>query len=322
MKPSTLLVLSKPNARHLETLARLPDSARIVVADNAAMFAEAAPEAQVLLNGMMPLPLFREVFNMSPRLEWVHSLSAGLENSLFSEIVASPIPMTNSRGVFARSLAEFVIGGVMHFEKFIARMQRQKAEKRWESFEVEELHGKTMGIIGYGKIGQLTAQRAKAFGIKVIALRRRPELSQGDSNVDTTYTPDRIRDLAAESDYVVCSAPITPDTKGLISREVIAAMKPSALFANVGRGLVVDEAALVEALAAKRIRGAILDVFTTEPLPAESPLWELDNVLLSPHTADRTATWLNDAMNFFVDNFDRFAAGKPLENVVDKHAGY
>lgn len=322
MKPTTLLVLSKPNARHLEVLARLPDSTRIVVGENAAMFTEAAPEANALLNGMMPLPLFQEVFKMAPKLEWVHSLSAGLENSLFPEIVASPVPMSNSRGVFARSLAEFVICGLMHFEKLIPTMQRLKAQKQWQSLEVGELHGKTMGIIGYGKIGQLTAARAKAFGVKVIALRRRPELSQGDPNVDATYTPDRILELAAASDYVVCSAPITPDTKGLISRDVIAAMKPSALFVNVGRGQVVDEGALIEALSANRIRGAALDVFTTEPLPPDSPFWTLENVLVSPHSADHTATWLNDAMSFFADNFDRFANGQALENVVDKHAGY
>jgi phosphoglycerate dehydrogenase-like enzyme len=322
MKPTTLLVLSKPNARHLEVLSRLPGSTRIVVGDNPAAFADAAPEAHVLMNGMMPRDLFQQVFNMCRKLEWVHSFSAGLENSLFPEIIASPVPMTNSRGVFARSLAEFVIAGILHFEKFIPRMQRQKAGKVWQVFDVEEMHGKTMGIIGYGKIGQMTAERAKVFGVKVLALRKRPGLSEGDPNVDATYTPDRIQELAAASDYVVCAAPFTPETQGLISRDVIAAMKPTAIFANVGRGQVVDEPALAEALASGRLRAAVLDVFATEPLPGDSPLWTLDNVLLSPHTADHTATWLNDAMNFFCDNYERFLAGQPLENIVDKQAGY
>ena len=322
MKPLTLLVLSKPNAGHLVLLDRLPGSTRIVVGDNADMFRDAAPEAHVLMNGMMPRALFHDVFVQCRSLEWVHSLSAGLENSLFPELVASPLPMTNSRGVFARSLAEWVIAGCLYFDKSFARLAVQKAAREFTPFDVEELHGKTMGIVGHGRIGQLTAERARAFGMKIIALRRRPELSHGDPLIDAAYTPDRLLELMAESDFVVCAAPHTPDTTGLIGAAAIAAMKPSAVFINVGRGAVVDEQALIVALQQKKIRGAALDVFTTEPLPKESPFWDLDNVLISPHSADHTATWLNDAMELFVENFERFAAGQPLKNVVDKSAGY
>ena len=322
MKPLTLLVLSKPTARHLSLLDRLPGTTRIVVGDNADMFRDAAPEAHILMNGMMPRALFHDVFVQCRSLEWVHSLSAGLENSLFPELSASPIPMTNSRGVFARSLAEWVIAGCLYFDKAFARLAVQKAAREFTAFDVEELHGKTMGIVGYGRIGQLTAERARVFGMKVIALRRRPELSHGDSNIDATYTPDRLLDLMAESDFVVCAAPHTPDTVGLIDAAAIAAMKPSAVFVNVGRGAVVDEQALTRALEQRKIRGAALDVFATEPLPKESPLWDLDNVLISPHSADHTATWLQDAMELFLENFERFTAGQPLKNVVDKSAGY
>ena len=322
MKPLTLLVLSKPNAGHLVLLDRLPGSTRIVVGDNADMFRDAAPEAHVLMNGMMPRALFHDVFVQCRSLEWVHSLSAGLENSLFPELVASPLPMTNSRGVFARSLAEWVIAGCLYFDKSFARLAVQKAAREFTPFDVEELHGKTMGIVGHGRIGQLTAERARAFGMKIIAFRRRPELSHGDPLIDAAYTPDRLLELMAESDFVVCAAPHTPDTTGLIGAAAIAAMKPSAVFINVGRGAVVDEQALIVALQQKKIRGAALDVFTTEPLPKESPFWDLDNVLISPHSADHTATWLNDAMELFIENFDRFAAGQPLKNVVDKSAGY
>ena len=286
------------------------------------MFAEAAPEADALMNGMMPKELFQKVFRQCPKLGWVHSLSAGLENSLFPELVASPVPMTNSRGVFARSLAEWVIAGCLYFDKQLPRLMAQKGASDWTAFDIEELHGKTMGIVGYGKIGQLTAARARAFGMKIIALRKRPELSKGDANIDATYTPDQLEQLMAASDFVVCAAPLTPDTEGLISKKMIGAMKPTAVFLNVGRGAVVDEPALVIALQEKRIRGAALDVFVTEPLPKDSPLWTLDNVLISPHCADHTATWLQEAMEFFVANFERFAKGEPLENVVDKSAGY
>ncbi|MEP7363199.1 MAG: D-2-hydroxyacid dehydrogenase [Acidobacteriota bacterium] len=322
MKPVTLLVLSQPTRPHLSVLDRLPQSTRIVVGDNPEMFAEAAPEADVLMNGMMPKELFQQVFLQCRNLSWVHSLSAGLENSLFPELVASPLPMTNSRGVFARSLAEWVITGCLYFDKFLPRLMAQKTASYWKAFDVEELHGKTMGIVGYGRIGQLTAERARAFGMKIIALRKRPELSKGDPNIDATYTPGQLKDLMAASDFVVCAAPLTPDTEGLINAPMIAAMKPTAVFLNVGRGAVVDEAALITALQEKRIRGAALDVFVTEPLPKESPLWSLDNVLISPHCADHTATWLNEAMEFFVANFERHVKGEPLENVVDKSAGY
>ncbi len=271
---------------------------------------------------MEPLAIFRDVFLMAPNLKWVHSMSAGVENSLFPELVASPVPLTNARGVFSRSLAEFALLGALFFAKKVPDMRRRQAACRWVDMDVEELHGKTMGIVSYGSIGQATAKLAKAFGMTVWAHRRRPELCEGDALVDRAFGPDGLREMLAGSDFVVVCSPLTPDTRGFFGRAEIAAMKPSAVFINVGRGAVVDEPTLVEALANHRIRGAALDVFAVEPLPAHSPLWGLGNVLLSPHSADHTPGWVDQSMLKFIENFERYAAGEPLLNLVDKKAGY
>jgi len=168
-----------------------------------------------------------------------------------------------------------------------------------------------VGIIGYGGIGQAIGRRATALGMRELTLRRRQEF--GDPTIE---------EVIAESDYVVLSAPLTPHTHRLVSRERIALMKPTAVFINVGRGRTVDEEALTDALRHRRIRGAALDVFDAEPLPQDHPLWQLDNVLLSPHTADHTADAHDRAMRFFVENLRRFQSGDSLENVVDKLEQY
>ena len=322
MKPLTLLVVGNPAAPHLRLLDRLPSETRIVAGKEPEIFASAAAEADVLLNSNSPIDKVRTVWLKAPKLQWMHSLSAGVENSLFPELISSSVPLTNSRGVFARSLGEFMIGAALYFDKDFPRMQRQQREGRWEAFDVEELYGKTMGIVGYGSIGRASAKLAHAFGMKVLALRRNPEQSEGDPLIDRAYGPGQLRELMAQSDFVVVAAPLTPATRGMVGDGEIRAMKPSAIFINVGRGPVVDEQALIGALREKRIRGAGLDVFEKEPLPEGHPFYSMDNVLLSPHCADHTPGWIEGAVEFFLENFERFRKGEPLQNVVDKHAGY
>ncbi len=318
----TVLVLSKPEAGFLRLLANLPEETNIIVGNRAEMFAERAPEADVLLNCMQPLAAFREVFMMAPKLQWVHSMSAGVENTLFPELIASPVPLTNARGVFSRSLAEFVILGALYFDKKVGDMRRQQVASRWVNMDVEELHGKTMGIVSYGSIGKACARLAKAFGMKVWAHRRHPEMCDGDPLVDRAFGPSALGDMMAEVDFVVVCSPLTPETRGMVGRREIDAMKPSAVFMNVGRGPVVDEMALVESLRQRRIRGAALDVFEKEPLPEGHAFWSLDNVLLSPHSADHTPGWIDQSMEKFIENFARYSAGEELLNIVDKNAGY
>jgi len=320
MSGINLFVLANPTASFLKVLDGLPGGTNILVGREMELFERAAPEADVIINCNQPMELFQKLFNMCPKVRWVHSLSAGVESSMFPELIASPVPLTNGRGMFSRSLSEFVMGSALFFSKDMRRLVNQQDQGVWQQFDSEELAGKTMGIIGYGSIGSTTAKLAKAFGMRVLAIRRKTSVSDG--LVDQMFAPESLNTLMSESDYVVVSLPNTPGTKGFVSKEAIAAMKSTAVIINVGRGAAIDEPALIAALQGGKIRGASLDVFVQEPLPAGHAFFSMPNVLLSPHSADHVPGWIEGAMQFFVDNFKRFADGKPLENVVDKTAGY
>lgn len=315
-----LVVVCDPEAPHLSGLSRLPADTKVIKSlDRNHLTAEAA-DADAILNCTGRGELLQAMWPLAKRLRWVHSLAAGVEGQLFRELVESDVPLTNSRGVYKESLGEFVIGAALFFAKDFPRMMANRAAGRWEQFDVEMLNRQTMGIVGYGEIGSACARRAKALGMTVHAMRRRA--AEQSDIIDRWYTRSEMLALMRASDYVVVTAPLTPETRGLVGAEQIAAMKPTAVVMNVGRGPVIDEAALAKALEAGKIRGAALDVFETEPLPAGHPFWGLDNVLLSPHCADHVEGWLESAVTFFVGNFERFASGQPLENVVDKRAGY
>jgi phosphoglycerate dehydrogenase-like enzyme len=266
--------------------------------------------------------LVEPVLGLAPNLRWIHSRSAGVEYLMFPAVTDSPVPLTNARGVFSASLGEFVMAAVLFFAKDFPRMRRSQAARTWDPFDVEWAQGRTMGIVGYGDIGRAAAERARAFGMAILALRRNLDAARQDPLVDEAIPIERKADLLSRSDYVVVAAPLTPETRGLVGAAEIAVMKRTAVLINVGRGPIVDEAALLSALQQGRIRGAALDVFTTEPLPSEHPFYGLDNVLLSPHCADNTPGWLEGAMHFFLENLQRFRSGQPLLNRVDKSRGY
>jgi len=211
---------------------------------------------------------------------------------------------------------------MLYFAYNMRRMVRQQQAGVWEAFTTEEIQGKTLGIVGYGGIGSTAAELARPFGVKVVGLRRRPELFQDDAKVDQNFAPAQINDLMAASDYVLLAAPLTAETREMIGAPQIAAMKPTGVLINVGRGAVVDEPALVQALETGKIRGAALDVFAVEPLPKDHPFYRLENVLLSPHTADHVQDFIHLAVECFLDNLRRFQANQPLLNLVDKRAGY
>jgi phosphoglycerate dehydrogenase-like enzyme len=317
-----LVVISRPDVPQLSLLKKLPEGVDLTIGLTPQDLDGAVANADVMMNGMGTGDTFRRIFPKAERVRWVHSLSAGVENVLTPEMVASPVPLTNARGIFAESLGEFVIAAALFFAKDFARMRRSQAAGKWDQFDVEVLYRQSIAIVGYGEIGRAIARRAKAMGMKVYATRRRPELLKGDPLVDEAFSPDARVEMIAKADYVAAAAALTPQTRGLIGEKEIGAMKPTAVIMNVGRGPVIDEAALVRALKENRIRGAALDVFDREPLPADHPFWKMDQVLLSPHCADHTEGWLNDAMEFFIANFHRFAKGEPLQNIVDKKAGY
>ncbi len=323
MDPITVLVVANPADKQMGMLNALDAStSKIAIGDDPDSFTKLAPQADVLFNWSGKRALLRQIWHMAPKLRWVHSRSAGLDSMLFPELVESPVPLTNGRGVFSQSLGEFVLGGVLYFAKDFARMRRSQREGKWDPFDTIEISTQTLGIVGYGDIGKAVARRAKAMDMKILALRRNPDRSEGDELVSKVYGWARKLEMIAECDYVVVAAPLTPQTHHMISDAEFTAMKPTAVIINVGRGPVIDEAAMVRALESGRIKGAALDVFEVEPLPAESPLYKLDNVLLSPHSADNTPDWLENAMTFFMQNLERFRKGEPLLNVVDKRSGY
>ncbi len=257
--------------------------------------------------GSVLVDLWRELAGA----RWIHTLAAGVEFLPFDLLRRTSKVVTNSRGLYADALGEFAIAAMLWFAKDLRRLVRNQDARQWEPYTVERLAGQTAGIIGYGGIGRAIGARATALGMRVIGVGRRQAFGE-----------PTIEDAIAQSDYVVMSAPLTPRTLRLLSRQRIALMKPSAVFINVGRGKTVDEEALVEALQEKRIRGAALDVFEREPLAPEHPLWQLDNVLISPHTADRTSDSHMRAMQFFIENLRRFRAGEALDNVVDTQEQY
>jgi phosphoglycerate dehydrogenase-like enzyme len=247
-----------------------------------------------------------------------------VEKLLFPELIESPIIVTNARGVFKRPLAEFAVLGMLYFYKEVRRLVDNQRAKRWDEFMVDQLPDKVLGVVGYGEIGRECALLAKPLGVKVYATRRNPERSANDPLLDRIFPSSALNEMLSELDVLVAAAPLTPETHHMLSDAQFAAMKPTSIVINVGRGPVVDEAALIRALQSKKIAAAALDVFEHEPLPESSPLWDMPNVLISPHCTDRTRNpdWLDSTVLAFVENFHRYINGQALQNIVDKKAGY
>ena len=322
MDPLTILVLADPAEPEMALLDALRSTATVAIGDTAAACMSVAPSATVIFNWLGDAPLLEQIWPMAARVRWVHTKSAGLDGMLFPALVESPVPLTNARGVFSEILGEFAIGAVHFFAKDFRRLVMSQMAGTWDQFDVVEILGQTLGLVGYGDIGRAVASRARALGMNVVALRRRPELSRDDPYVSQVFPSERKREMLAQSDYVVVTSPLTLESRGLIGAAEFDVMKPAAVLINIGRGPVVDEPALLRALRERRIRGAALDVFDTEPLPPGHPLYKLDNVLLSPHSADHTADWKERTMRVFLENFRRFRNGEPLHNVVNKKLGY
>jgi phosphoglycerate dehydrogenase-like enzyme len=317
MKQPLVLVLSNADDPQLRMLESVPHMRLNSLAD----INDEAKQAEVILHWIGPRDLLRSVFLACPGVRWVHSRSAGLDSTLFPELVQSPVPLTNGSGVFSQTLGEFALAAILYFAKDLRRMLRNQEAARWEQFDVEEIAGQTVGIVGYGDIGRAVATRVHAMGMQVLALKRHAPASP-DPFIAQFYKPSELADMLAHCDYVVVAAPLTPETRHMISDAAFAAMKPSAVVINIGRGPVIDQAALVRALTQGKIKGAGLDVFEQEPIPEGDPIYKFENVLVSPHCADHTKDWLNQAMQFFLQQYERFRNGQPLENIVEKHLGY
>ncbi len=256
------------------------------------------------------------------QLRWIQTPMAGLERYFFPALIEHPVVVTNMRGIFADMIPDHVMCYILCFARSMHISIRRQIEHRWAPEDVKVVHlpDSTLGIVGLGGIGYGVAQRAAPHGMRIIAVDPRRE--ERPPEVAALWRPDRLDDLLAESDFVAVCAPETPETRGLFDATKFARMKPTAYFINVGRGRVVKLAALVDALRSKQIAGAALDVFEQEPLPADHPLWDMENVIITPHSAGFSAHREDRRLEVLRENLQRFATGQPLRNVVDKAAGY
>src|SRR5262245_14959054 len=270
----------------------------------------------------------RDVFPAATRLRWVQSSAAGVGSLMFPELLASDVVVTSARGIRARAIAEHVLGATIALARRLPIAVRAQAAHEWAPDRLEgvglairplqDLH---MGIVGLGAIGAQVAALAAAVGMRVAAIRRRVN-APAPAGVQTVWPPDRLIDLLAQSDVVVLALPHTPETKQLIGRGELDAIKRGAFLINIARGKLIDDEAVVEALQDGRLGGAALDVFAREPLDPGSPYWDLPNVIVTPHTAGAMQDYWTPLVALFAENLRRFERGDPLLNVVDKTLGY
>jgi phosphoglycerate dehydrogenase-like enzyme len=274
-----------------------------------------------------------------PSLRWVQFHFAGIDHVADHPLLRSGIKITTLSGAAAPQVGEFVLMCILALGRRLPRMERDRQDKRWadnrfERFRPLDLHGSTVGIVGYGSVGREVGRLCRAFGAKVVATKRNLKAlgdggytldSRGDPAAelpDRLYPPQALRSMASLCDFLVVAVPLTQETRGLISRAVLLEMKPTACLIDVSRGAVVDHNALVEALSEKRLAGAALDVYPVEPLPTSSPLWEMPNVILSPHVAGGSGHYFEQATTLFAENLQRYLADQPLLNTYDPQTGY
>lgn len=269
-----------------------------------------------------------EQFRAAKRLKWIHSPAAAVHQLMFPELIESEVVLTNAREVHGPVVAEHVMALMFALAKRIPQAVRLQSKHSWGQSEMwnarprpRELAGATAGIVGLGSIGLNVAQRAANLGMRVIAAREHTSKGMTE-HVSEVLPATKLDSLLAQSDYVVLAAPVTPTTSGMMNAARLGQMKPDAYLINVGRGPLVDTAALVEVLRQGKIGGATLDVFDQEPLPADSPLWDLDNLLITPHTAGLTEKLWERHYSLFSENLRRYLAGQALLGIVDKRRGY
>ncbi|MFG2815144.1 D-2-hydroxyacid dehydrogenase [Streptomyces sp. NPDC048410] len=307
----TLLVLdADPPPR----LGRLTGRARVLHTDEAGL-AALLPEADVLLVWDFRSRAVRAAWpGEGRRPAWVHTASAGVDHLLCPELAASDTVVTNARGVFDQPMAEYVAALVLAAAKDLPRTVDLQRDRVWRHRETRRVAGTRACVVGSGPIGRAIAATLKALGVTPALVGRVPRTG--------VHGPADLDRLIARADWVIAAAPLTDQTRGMFDAHRFGVMQPSAVFVNVGRGELVDETALAEALRRRWIAGAALDAFTTEPLPADSPLWDLPGLLVSPHMSGDTVGWRDELGAQFVELYERWAAGRELVNVVDKKRGY
>ncbi|WP_369169610.1 D-2-hydroxyacid dehydrogenase [Streptomyces sp. R28] len=309
--PPTLLVL---DTDPLPRLGRLTGRARVEHADESTL-AERLPHADVLLVWDFASHAVRHAWpGAGPRPRWVHTASAGVDHLMCPELTASDTVVTNARGVFDQPIAEYVAALVLAMAKDLPRTLELQRSREWRHREGQRVAGSRACVVGSGPIGRTIARTLKALDITTALVGRTPRTG--------IHGPDDLDRLIARADWVIAAAPLTEQTYGMFDARRFGVMQPAARFINVGRGQLVVEDALAEALAKRWIAGAALDVFEHEPLTADSPLWGLPGLIVSPHMSGDTIGWRDELGAQFVELYERWEAGRPLLNVVDKQRGY
>lgn len=281
---------------------------------------EAVGGAQALLLWDFFSTAVEDVWDQVDALEWIHVAAAGVDTLLFDGLVESDVVVTNARGVFDRPIAEFVLASILARTKGLHRSHDHQLARSWRHRETESIAGGTALIVGTGAIGRETARLLAAVGMEVRGAGRRARSE--DDDFGSVVSSSELASHVGWADHVVIAAPLTEQTRGLVDSDVLAAMQPTAHLVNIGRGPIVDEQALLSALEQGRLAAASLDVFCTEPLPEDSPLWSAPGLVVSAHMAGDVVGWRNTLARQFADNAERFLAGDELVNVVDKSLGF
>ena len=276
--------------------------------------------AEILFGWTFNAENLRDAWDCTGALRWIHWSGAGVDALMFADLVNSDVTLTNTRGVYDRAMAEYVLGLIIAFAKRFPESMKEQAEHRWQHKFTERIDGKHALVVGAGSIGREIARLLRAAGMTVAGVGR--SARAGDADFGTVHAYDDLNSVLGDADYVIGILPLTEATQNAFGAAQFAAMKPTARFINLGRGPSVDEAALDAALDAREIAGAALDVFVTEPLPADSPLWSRPDVIVSPHMSGDYYGWDSDVAALFIDNFRRYRAGEPLRNMIDKQHGF
>jgi phosphoglycerate dehydrogenase-like enzyme len=280
--------------------------------------ADAFARAHVILTLDVPMDLPPR----APHLRWIQAIGSGVGQFVSARLPEGDIVLTNGASIGAVSIAEWTLARILQILKRLPEHDARAREHRWVMAHGTQLQGRTVAVVGLGAIGREVARRARAFGVHVIGLRRHWSAGQTDPDVDELEGPDAFHEVLGRSDIVVAAVPGTADNDNLFDAAAFAAMRPGSIFLNVGRGILVDEDALMTSLHAGRLRAAAIDVARTEPLPPDSPLWTTPNLYISPHSSAGSDDYARRAFDLFCDNLSRFVAGEPLRNMVDLSTGY
>ncbi len=281
---------------------------------------ETLPGTQVMMVTDFRTEALEAAWGEADRLEWIHATSAGVDALMFPGLIEGPVTVTNARGIFDRSIAEYVLCTMLMFNKDFPNSLRLQREHRWKHRDTERSEGQQVLVVGAGSIGRQIAKLAAAVGMIPHGVARRAR--SDDPDFAAVHSNDQLMDQLGKADFVVIAAPLTPQTEGLFDRRAFEAMKPSARLINIGRGPIVKTDDLVKALEKGTIAGAGLDVFEEEPLPEDHPLWDMENVIMTAHMAGDFIGWRRALTDQFLENFDRWLAGDELFNQVDKSLGY